>query len=236
MHGQSISFWDALHSLRGLYSTYTNTEERGYLSFFYSDFSIFFLYGQVRLAEDSGIDPIQAALLINFVAFGSVIVRPFFGKLMDMRYVNRLTALQITLLLLSVFTTLVPIATNYEWLATYAFLFGFLEGCFVISLPLIVQDLVEKKQQAFALGSLFCFRSIPMTAGPSIAGWIYDVTQSYNVAFFSAGVVTVLSTCVMFLVPLFKNRSYSKQRETIQVARNSELCHKENIVAKETCL
>lgn len=235
MHGQSISFWDALHSLRGLYSTYTNTEERGYFSFFYSDFSIFFLYGQVRLAEDSGIDPIQAALLINFVAFGSVIVRPFFGKLMDMRYVNRLTALQITLLLLSVFTTLVPIATNYEWLATYAFLFGFLEGCFVISLPLIVQDLVEKKQQALALGSLFCFRSIPMTAGPSIAGWIYDVTQSYNVAFFSAGVVTVLSTCVMFLVPLFKNRSYSKQRET-QVARNSELCHKENIVAKETCL
>ena len=155
---------------------------------------------------------------------------------MDMRYVNRLTALQITLLLLSVFTTLVPIATNYEWLATYAFLFGFLEGCFVISLPLIVQDFVEKKQQAFALGSLFCFRSIPMTAGPSIAGWIYDVTQSYDVAFFSAGVVTVLSTCMMFLVPLFKNRSYSKQRETIQVARNSELCHKENIVAKETCL
>ena len=65
---------------------------------------------------------------------------------MDMRYVNRLTAMQITLLLLGVSSTLVPIATNYEWLATYAFFSGFLEGCFVISLPLTVQDLVEENQ------------------------------------------------------------------------------------------
>ena len=64
---------------------------------------------------------------------------------MDMRYVNRLTAMQITLLLLSVSSTLVPIATNYEWLATYAFFSGFLEGYFVILLPLTVQDLVEEK-------------------------------------------------------------------------------------------
>lgn len=190
----------------------------------------------IRLALDSGVESFKAALLINFAAFGSVTVRPFFGKLMDMRRVNCLTALQITLLLISVSTTLVPIATNYEWYATYAFLYGFLEGCFVISLPLIVQDLVEESNQAFALGTLFCFRSIPMTAGPSIAGWIYDVTLSYDVAFFSAGVVTILSTCSMFLVPLFKNKSYSKQREIVQLIRNSEPCHEENIVAKETCL
>ena len=197
---------------------------------------LFFSYLQVRLAKDTGVDSIKAALLVSFAAFGSVTVRPFFGKLMDMRYVNRLTAMQITLLLLSVSSTLVPIATNYEWLAAYAFFSGFLEGCFVISLPLTVQDLVEENQQALALGSLFCFRSLPKTAGPSIAGWIYDVTHSYDIAFFSAGAVTLLSTCLMFLVPLFQDRSLSKRKEIPRLLRNPELYQKEIIAAKETCL
>ena len=155
---------------------------------------------------------------------------------MDMRCINRLTALQITLLFLGVSTTLVPVATNYEWLATYAFLFGFLEGCFVISLPLIVQDLVEDSKQALALGALFCFRSLPMAAGPSIAGWIYDTSHSYDVAFLSAGAITIVSTCLMFLVPLFKDRSLSKRREIVHLLGTSELCHKETILAKETRL
>ena len=172
---------------------------------------------------------------MSFAAFGSVVARPLFGKLMDLPGINRLTALRITLLFVSVSTTLVPIATNYEWLATYAFLFGFLEGCFVISLPLIVQDLVGDSKLAFGLGSLYCFRAIPMTAGPSIAGWIYDTSNSYDVAFFCAGGITIVSTCILFIVPLFKSRSLSKQREDVQLLERSE-CDKETIMAKETCL
>lgn len=168
----------------------------------------------VRLARDSGASPNKAAFLVSFTAFGSIPSRPIFGKLMDHPRVNRITALQLTLLAISVSVTLVPISTKYEWLATFAFLFGFLEGCFVISMPLIVQGLVGSEKLSAALGSLFCFMGIPTVAGPSIAGWIYDSSDSYTVAFFCAGGISIISTCVLFLVPLFQTNSLPKQKQS----------------------
>ena len=202
--------------------------------FLLSNLNLFLFHYQVRLAKDSGADSTKAAFLVSFLAFGSITARPLFGKLMDKRGVSRITALQLTLLCISVSTTLVPIATNYEWLATFAFLYGFLEGCFVISVPLIVQDLVGDSKLAPALGSLYCFLSIPETTGPSIAGWIYDRSESYSVAFFCAGGITILSTCILFIIPLFKTNSFSKGR-TREVVLFLE-CNKETIIAKETCL
>ena len=199
-----------------------------------TDLNLFLFHYQVRLAKDSGVEPTKAAFLVSFLAFGSITARPLFGKLMDKRGVSRIIVLQLTLLCISVSTTLVPIATNYEWLATFAFVYGFLEGCFVISVPLIVQDLVGDSKLAPALGSLYSFLSIPETTGPSIAGWIYDRSESYAVAFFCAGGITILSTCILFILPLFKASSLSKGR-TREVVLFLE-CYKETIIAKETCL
>ena len=67
---------------------------------------------QVRLAIDSGVDSTKAAFLVSFIAFGSITARPLFGKLIDQPRVNRLTALQLTLLSIGVSITLVPVATN----------------------------------------------------------------------------------------------------------------------------
>lgn len=105
----------------------------------------------------------------------------------------------------------------------------------MISLPLIVQDLVGDIKLAPALGSLYCFRAFPMTAGPSIAGWIYDTSNSYDVAFFCAGAIAIVSACILFIVPLFKSRSLSKQTEVVQLLERSD-CDKETVMAKETCL
>jgi len=175
--------------------------------------------------------------LVSCLGFGSLTIRPFFGKFLDLPRVSRLTTLQITLLLISVFTTLVPIATNYEWLATYAFMYGLLEGCFLISLPLIVQDLVGDSKLASALGTLYCLLSIPKTAGPSIAGWIYDTSDSYAVAFFCAGGFAMVSTCILLMVPLFRTNinSFSRRIELVHLVVRSE-CNNEEIIVKETCL
>ena len=173
--------------------------------------------------------------LISCLGFGSLTIRPFFGKFLDLPRVSRITTLQITLLSISISTTLVPIATNYEWLATYAFLYGLLEGCFIISLPLIVQDLVGVSELASALGTLYCLFSIPKTAGPSIAGWIYDTSNSYAVAFLCAGGITMVSTCILLMVPSFRTNSFSKGKQLAHLVERSE-CNNEEITVKETSL
>ena len=143
---------------------------------------------------------------------GSIPSRPIFGKLMDHPRVDRISALQLTLLSIGVCVTLVPVTTNYEWLATFALLFGFLDGCYVISLPLVVQSLVGSQQLASALGSMYFFFGVPVVAGPSIAGWIYDSSNSYTIAFLCAGGVTIIATCILFLVPLFQANSSPEQK------------------------
>ena len=150
--------------------------------------------------------PSRAAFLVSFTAFGSMPSRPIFGRLMDHQRVNRITALQLTLLAIGALVALVPISSSYEWLATFAFLFGFLEGCFMSSMPLVVQSLVGSKKLAAGLGTLFCFLGIPTVAGPSIAGWIYDISESYTVAFLCAGGITLVSICILFLVPRHSKR------------------------------
>ena len=194
-----------------------------------------YFYHQARLAKDSGVGSVKAAFLVNCLAFGSLLIRPFFGKFLDLPGVSGITTLQLTLLFISISTTLVPIATNYEWLATFAFLYGLLEGCFIISLPLIIQDLVGVSKLAPALGSLYCFLSIPKTAGPSIAGWIYDTSHSYAVAFFCAGGITAVSTCILFAVPLSRANLFTEGRELVHNVERSK-CNEVVLVVKETCL
>ena len=179
-------------------------------------------------------DSTKAAFLVSCLAFGSLPIRPFFGKFLDLPGVCAFTTLQLTLLSISISTTLVPIATSYEWLATFAFLYGLLEGCFIISIPLIVQDLVGVSKLAPALGCLYCLLSIPKTAGPSIAGWIYDASNSYAVAFFCAGGITIVSTCILFAVPLSEANSFSKGKELVPLVTSE--CNKQEILIKETRL
>ena len=131
---------------------------------------------------------------------------------MDHPRVNRISALQLTLLSIGVCVSLVPVTTSYEWLATFAFLFGFLDGCYVISQPLVVQSLVASQKLASAFGSMYFFFGGPVVAGPSIAGWIYDSSNSYTVAFLCAGGVTIIATCILCLVPLFQANSSPEQK------------------------
>lgn len=114
-------------------------------------------------------------------------------------------------------------------------MYGILEGCFLISLPLIVQDLVGDSKLTSALGTLYCLLSIPKTAGPSIAGWIYDTSDSYAVAFICAGGFAMVSTCILLIVPLFRTNSFSKRKELVHLVVRSE-CSNEGNIVKETCL
>ena len=66
--------------------------------------------------------------------------------------------------------------------------------------PVITRDLVGPRRVARAIGVLYCLMAFPKTLGPPIAGWIFDLSNDYNVSFYITGAVTMLSTSVMFLL------------------------------------
>ena len=154
----------------------------------------------MRFAEDIGASKKQASYLLIYMAISTIFSRPLIGSLADCKRCNRIHTLQFAFLLLGVSTTIVTIATHYYWIAVYLVIFGFVEGCFVTIMPVITSDIVGSDNLQSAFGGMMFFLSIFMATGPPFAGWIFDVSKNYSLAFFVAGGSTVLSVCIMFII------------------------------------
>lgn len=175
----------------------------------------------VRLALDFGIDIDRATLLIGLMSIGSTAGRLIFGKIADHPKVNRLYLYQFSFLVMGICNTVCPILTNYIGLAAYSFIWGFFEGCYVLLAPVLTGDIVGRDKMAAGVGILFAIKSVPLTVGPPLAGFIYDASGSYQVAFYIAGAVPTLAACLMFGIPFLMpegiNNSRVPEKEIFEV-------------------
>lgn len=170
------------------------------------------------MAEDIGIDKTRASLLLTFVTVGSAFGRVIFGRISDIRRLNRVYIAQIAFLVVGLSSFIVPLTESYAILATNAFIFGLFGGCYLIINPVIVCDILGPQQVSYGLGVAFFVIAIPRTLGPLIAGWIYDGLQSYAIAFFTLGGTTCLSAILTTFVPMLIRRKgeYDVTNETMQ--------------------
>ncbi|EDO35238.1 predicted protein, partial [Nematostella vectensis] len=155
----------------------------------------------ISLATIQGIDIYMATLLIGIMSVGSTIGRLIFGKIADHPKVNRLYLYQFSFLMIGISNTICPAFSTYAGLAFYAAFFGFFEGCYVLLAPVLTGDIVGRNNMATGVGVLFAIKSVPLTLGPPIAGFIYDMSKSYELAFYVAGAVPVIAACMMFGIP-----------------------------------
>lgn len=156
----------------------------------------------------------QASLLTGYLAIGVLLGSIIFGITCDLPRFNRLKLCQMTLLLIAISSSVVTLATKYEWICVYAFAFGVLDGCYEMLVPVITRDLVDPRKVARAIGALYCVMAFPKTLGPPIAGWLFEATNDYSVSFYLTGAVTLLSTAIMFLlnwIPVVKNREKAEE-------------------------
>lgn len=155
----------------------------------------------VRHCQDLGVPKNQAAVLVGYIALSQTLGKIFFGRMADHPRVNRVYLYQLCLLICSVLTTLLPVLTTNTSLMVYCWLFGFSDGCFVVLLAILTGDVVGTSKLAPAYGLMYFITGTPMMFGPPVAGWMYEINQSYNPAFFMAGAFTTAGVCLLFLVP-----------------------------------
>lgn len=131
---------------------------------------------------------------------------------------------------MSLSSSLVTIATKYDWICVYAFAFGLLDGSYEMLVPVITRDLVGPRKVARAIGVLYCLMAFPKTLGPPIAGWLFDLSNDYSVSFYVTGAVTMLATAIMFLlnwIPPAEDRREIKMQSPPEYhddSHNSETC------------
>ncbi|XP_046404401.1 monocarboxylate transporter 10 isoform X2 [Ischnura elegans] len=144
-------------------------------------------------------------ILVMCIGVTSGVGRLVFGKIADMPKVNRIMLQQISFLSIGVMTMLIVATNSFNILIAIALVMGLFDGCFISILGPIAFDLCGAAGATQAIGFLLGLCSIPLTAGPPIAGAIFDHTGSYTVPFLLAGIPPIIGAMVLLLIRFVKS-------------------------------
>lgn len=139
------------------------------------------------MAITLGIPVSQGALLLGYFSVSAIFGKLLSGRLADLPRVRRLYIFIFSAVILSVSSMCVTAAKSYHGLLAYTLVAGFFDGCFVVTVPLITQDIVGKELMAKAIGTLYGVVAFPLTLGPPLLGKAYFFRQFLLGQLFSRG-------------------------------------------------
>ena len=91
--------------------------------------------------------------------------------------------------------------------------FGFFSSCWALTPILLVNDLgLDNLSQA--MGYMMIFKG-SLFLGPPLGGVIYDVTESYDIAFFMAGSVYAIATFFSVIAACLEMRKKKKSKKDL---------------------
>ena len=155
------------------------------------------------------------------MSVGGIIGSLLFGVLCDYPHFKRLIVCPTAVLLMGLICAVVTKAIKYEWIIVCAFFFGFWDGCYEMLIPGTTLEIVGVQMVGYAIGALYCFMAFPKTLGPPIAGWIFDISNSYSVSFFVTGGVAASAAVIMSTINCVKP-SYEPDEEIARLLPSPE--------------
>jgi MFS family permease len=141
----------------------------------------------VPLARDLGVDSLRAATLVSALGIAAVAGRVAMGWVSDR--IGRRPVLAIGLALQTASFVGLAHATGLPALYAAALTFGFSYGTISTIFPAMVADFFGRAHAGSLVGLLFGIAAPSAAIGPVAAGWIYDRSGGYELAWWlSAGI------------------------------------------------
>ena len=109
------------------------------------------------------------------------------------------------MLLCGVSTAIVPLLPGSPWLEAAAGLFGLSIAANYSLVSAILVELISLERFVNAYGLLLLFQGVANLIGPPLAGYISDLTGSYDLSFYIAGIFIILSGAILVLLPAFQH-------------------------------
>jgi MFS family permease len=152
-------------------------------------------------ARDHGIDEDTSILIFGFIGIGSLLGRFAIGGLAD-KWGRRkvVTAMYIGLMVMSLWWY---VSTSIWALSVYSVFFGVFYGGFVALAPALAADYFGGKAISGIIGLIYSTIAVGILAGPVIAGYVYDLTETYEwVILASTGLFFASTICAATLPKL----------------------------------
>jgi MFS family permease len=171
-----------------------------YASASFAAFAIFVPFVHlVPYAKDHGTPESIALYLIMAIGLGSMAGRFAFGGIADR--LGRRRALAVMFAGLTLMMLWWSISTAVWALALFGLLFGAFYGGFVALIPAMTADYYGARYVSSILGVLYTSVSIGSLAGPSLAGYAFDVTRSYELPILVGAAMMAIAGVLMLLAP-----------------------------------
>ncbi len=153
----------------------------------------------VPYAKDHGITEQLALYLMMAIGIGSVAGRFAFGGIADR--LGRRKAPAIMFAGLTLMLLWWTISTQFWALALFGLLFGAFYGGFVALIPAMTADYYGSRFASSILGALYTSVSIGAVTGPTLAGYAFDLTHSYELAILIGAAMMAVAGVLMLLAP-----------------------------------
>jgi MFS transporter, OFA family, oxalate/formate antiporter len=149
----------------------------------------------VPYATDHGIPQSSAVLLLAAIGVGSTAGRFFLGGLAD-RW-GRLQSLLLMFAGMSVGLVIWSLSATVWPLAIFALVYGVFYGGWVAVLPSVVMDFFGGRNVSGLIGILYTSVAVGTLAGPSAAGFVFDMTHSYTVPIVAGACANAIAAAIV---------------------------------------
>ncbi|KAL3881964.1 hypothetical protein ACJMK2_028346 [Sinanodonta woodiana] len=163
----------------------------------------------VSFAFHIGIPPEKGFLIMVLFGGCTTCGRLMFGKIVELTFLNWLHMHQLSMIVTGIAIMLLPLAKSLTGVIIYVVVAGLVDGCFVVLLSILTMNVVGLENAGLAWSFLTGISSITFTLGPPIAGNIYDITGSYDIAFYCAGIPIIIGAIILCMIPWAQRTSTS---------------------------
>jgi len=149
----------------------------------------------VPYAQDHGVAPASAVLLLSTIGVGSTAGRFTLGGLADR--IGRQSSLLLMIAGMTLAMVIWVVATSFWSLAVFALVFGVFYGGWVAILPAVVMDCFGGRNVSGIIGILYSSVALGTLIGPSAAGFAFDLSHTYTLPILASAAVNVIAAIIV---------------------------------------
>ncbi|CAL8285879.1 unnamed protein product [Lota lota] len=171
----------------------------------------------VKHAMQLGIPMDRATNIMLCLGCSSMLSRIAFGQICDHKRMNRLYFNQGSVFFVGLLYLLIPVLTSYGSLIVFGVLLGIADAGNYILLPVLTFDLMGADRMPVAWGFLLTVNAVSCF-GPAFAGWMNDMTGSYNLGFLVAGGASIAACLVLAFIPRAQRSTRQTRRSMLNIS------------------
>jgi len=145
-----------------------------------------------------GINQETAASILGLMILISIAGRLVFGTMGD--FVNKRLLLSATMMIQAIGVLVFAYASSIIHVYAFVIVYGLAYGGAIPLLMAFRGELFGRKRFAMISGMMAPFKMIGNVGGPIFAGYVFDVTGNYRLAFLSFVLLAALSAASFFMV------------------------------------